>query len=83
MTYNWKNYHIPPLRGKTGNKMTAKQAMEILEYWNRWRRHNGPDMLAQPDPTEVGLAIEAAIGALALLPEGWEIKLEAVKNEEI
>jgi hypothetical protein len=62
--------------------MTAKQAMETLERFNRWRRHDRDEPMEQPDPTQVGLAIEAAIGALALLPEGWEIKLEAVKNEE-
>lgn len=41
--------------------MTEKEALEEIIYFNKWRR--GAD-IPQPDPFEVGTAIEIAIEAL-------------------
>jgi len=38
--------------------MTIKQALDILENLNKWRR--GAE-IPQPDPTEIGLAIDFVI----------------------
>lgn len=38
--------------------MTAKQVIKTLRTFNRWRR--GAD-IAQPDPKEIGVAIDIAI----------------------
>lgn len=37
--------------------MTISQAIEILRYFNAWRRDNEGEM-QQPDPKEVGMAID-------------------------
>jgi hypothetical protein len=33
MTYNWKNYHIPPLRGKDENKMLEHTIHVVVNGW--------------------------------------------------
>jgi hypothetical protein len=44
--------------------MTTEQIIEYLRHYNEWRRGNNAP---QPDPTEVGKAIDAACEALQTL----------------
>lgn len=42
--------------------MTLKEAIEVLEHHNRWRR--GDDDLEMIDPKKVGVAIDTALHLL-------------------
>ena len=61
--------------------MKKETAAEILTAFNNWRR--GAE-IPQPDPTEIGQAIDAAIEALKS-PKGdandFEVKLYALINQ--
>ena len=42
--------------------MTTQEALEVLKYYQHWRRGGDGDM---PDPKQIGEAIDVAIAALA------------------
>lgn len=59
--------------------MTKAEAREVLIRYNAWRRYNGPldQTPLQPEPKEIGEAIDVAIG---VLPEEEASLDEAAKR---
>lgn len=50
--------------------MTAKQVIKILRTFNRWRRGA---YIAQPNPKEIGVAIDIAVAILERMSEKGEL----------
>lgn len=57
--------------------MTTAEAREVLIRYNAWRRYDGPleQTPLQPEPKEIGEAIDVAIGVLSK-EEAEEASLE-------
>jgi hypothetical protein len=39
----------------------TKEDLELIKYWQRWRRDESEDPLPMPNPTEVGQALDRMI----------------------
>ena len=50
--------------------MTPKECADYLRRYNAWRR--GDEDITQPDPRELGLAIDKAIWLIELISEAKE-----------
>jgi hypothetical protein len=52
---------------KSDMKMTKKQTIDFLINFNKWRR--GSETIKQPNPREIGIAIDNAIKFLKQIKE--------------
>ena len=41
--------------------MEIKEALKVLKYYQKWRRHDGEEFLEMPNPKIIGIALDTVI----------------------